>query len=68
MPPVSLLRAKDDAAKYGLDPEVVLQLKEKAMRARGVAYCMLGSFFLSLLSKFPFCFFDDVGNGEEVGV
>ena len=40
MPPISLLRAKDDAKKYGLEPEVVLKLKEKAMLARGVAYCM----------------------------
>ncbi|KAK0510913.1 hypothetical protein JMJ35_006465 [Cladonia borealis] len=44
MPPISLLRAKDDAAKYGLDPEVLLKLKEKAMGARGVAYCPYSSF------------------------
>lgn len=44
MPPISLLRAKDDAKKYGLEPEVVLKLKEKAMLARGVAYCMFCSF------------------------
>ena len=51
MPPISLLRAKDDAAKYGLDPESVLKLKEKAMGARGMAYCMfLHSFWFTILT------------------
>ena len=40
MPPVTLLRAKDDAAKFGLEPDKLLELKEKAMGARGRAYCM----------------------------
>ena len=40
MPPITLLRARDDAAKFGLEPDKLLELKEKAMGARGRAYCM----------------------------
>ena len=42
MPPIPIPAKHDDAAKYeyGIEPEVVLKLKEKALEARGRAYCM----------------------------
>ncbi|KAL2052471.1 hypothetical protein ABVK25_007343 [Lepraria finkii] len=39
MPPVSLLRNKDDDTKFGLDPNALVGLKEKAVAAKDVAYC-----------------------------
>ena len=46
MPPVNLLRNRDDASEFGLEPESLLELKEKAVGAKDVAYCtyLFGSY------------------------
>ena len=66
MPPIP---ARDEpAAKYdyGIDEEVVLQLKEKAMEARGRAYCMsVHSTLFYIISSQLFAFMMDVENQRE---
>ncbi|KAL2037323.1 hypothetical protein N7G274_010012 [Stereocaulon virgatum] len=44
MPPIRIPRSQDDETKFDLDSEVLHELKEKAIAAKGVAYCPYSHF------------------------